>query len=108
VLIWCAAMAQDSLRGDAGRTSTRGSGPGSPAEAWTILSHLITGFLVFGLAGVGLDALLGTRWFLLVGLLLGGAASFALIYIRYLYVPPDPLPRPGGPAGPEDRKEQHG
>jgi F0F1-type ATP synthase assembly protein I len=108
VLIWCASMAQDSLRGDADRAPTRGNGPGSPSEAWTILSHLITGLLVFSLAGWGLDTLLGTRWLLLVGLLFGLGASFALIYIRYLYVPPDPLPRPGGPAGPEDRKEQHG
>jgi F0F1-type ATP synthase assembly protein I len=69
---------------------------------------MITGFVVFGLAGWVLDSLLSTRWFLLVGLLLGGAASFSLIYIRYLYVPPDPLPRAGGPAGAEDRKEQHG
>jgi F0F1-type ATP synthase assembly protein I len=101
-------MAQDSLRGDAGRTPAQGSADRSPSEAWTILSHLITGFLVFGGAGWVLDHLLSVRWFLLVGLLAGGAASFALIYIRYLYVPPDPLPRPGGPAGPEDRKEQHG
>jgi F0F1-type ATP synthase assembly protein I len=101
-------MAQDSLRGDAGRNPGRGKPDHSPSEAWTVLSHMITGFLVFGLAGWVLDALLSTRWFLLVGLLLGGVASFSLIYIRYLYVPPDPLPRPGGPAGPEDRKEQHG
>lgn len=99
-------MAQDSLRGDAGRTPPQGSDR-SPSEAWTVLSHLITGILVFGGLGWVLDALLSTRWFLLVGLLAGGAASIALIYIRYLYVPPDP-PRPGEPAGPEDRKEQHG
>ena len=101
-------MAQDSLRGDAGRTPQKGPADHSPSEAWTVLSHLITGILVFGLAGWGIDSLLSTRWFLLVGLLLGGAASFSLIYIRYLYIPPEPLPRPGEPAGPEDRKEQHG
>jgi len=101
-------MAQDSLRVDAGRTPPKGSADQSPSEAWTVLSHMITGFVVFGLAGWVLDSLLSTRWFLLVGLLLGGAASFSLIYIRYLYVPPDPLPRAGGPAGAEDRKEQHG
>ena len=101
-------MSQDGLRGDAGRAPGKGAVDHSPSEAWTILSHMITGFLVFGLAGWVLDSLLSTRWFLLVGLLLGGVASFSLIYIRYLYVPPDPLPHPGGPAGPEDRKEQHG
>lgn len=99
-------MAQDSLRGDAGPTSSGGSVHRPVSEGWTVLSHLLTGLLLLGGVGWGIDAVLGTRWFLLVGLLLGGAASFALIYIRYVYVPPT-LPGPGGPAGPVDRKE-HG
>lgn len=103
-------MSQDSLRGDAGRTS-----PGTPsyppvAEGWTVLSHLLAGFLLFGGIGWGIDLFVGTRWVLLIGLLAGGAASFALIYIRYVYVAPDPrpaqsLPRSGEPTGLQDRKE---
>lgn len=101
-------MAQESLRGDAGSTTREGSRTDSPGEAWTVLSHLLTGIGVFGAAGWGIDWLLGTRWFLLVGLLLGGVAAFSLIYIRYLYVPSTPpIPQPGS-AGPVDRKEQHG
>ena len=100
-------MAQESLREAAGSTR-QGPRRDSPSDAWTVLSHLITGIGVFALVGWGVDRLLGTHWVLLVGLLLGGAASFALIYIRYLYDPPTPpIPRPGT-AGPEDRKEQHG
>lgn len=101
-------MAQDSLHQDPGRPPAGGSHHGSVSEGWTVLSHLITGFLVFGAAGWGIDQLAGTRVFLLVGLLLGGAASFSLIYIRYLYIPPAPLLRIGDDAGAEDRKEQHG
>ncbi|NYD36874.1 AtpZ/AtpI family protein [Actinomycetospora corticicola] len=80
------------------------------AEGWTVLSHLLAGFLLLGGIGWGIDLLLGTRWVLLVGLLLGGAASFALIYIRYLYLPPDTRPaqsspRSGETTGQQDRKE---
>jgi len=80
------------------------------AEGWTVLSHLLSGFLLLGGIGWGIDLLLGARWVLLVGLLLGGAASFALIYIRYLYLPPDTRPaqsspRSGETTGQQDRKE---
>jgi hypothetical protein len=103
-------MAPESLRGDAGPTPTGGpvhAGERSPAEGWTVLSHLLSGILLLGGIGWGLSALTGWKWFVPVGLLLGGAASFALIYIRYLYDPSEHLPGPGGPAGPQDRKE-HG
>jgi hypothetical protein len=42
-----------------------------PGDAWNALSFLLTGFLLFGGIGWGLDALLGTRWFTPVGLLAG-------------------------------------
>lgn len=103
MLIVCAAMAQESTRGEAGPTRTAADVP--PSEAWTVFSHLVTGFLLFGGLGWGADALLGTRWFLLVGLLLGGVASFALIYVRYVYVPPVPPSDGDHPPGPTDRKE---
>jgi hypothetical protein len=61
-----------------------GTQPPPPADAWTALSYLLSGFLLFGGIGWGLDALLGTRVFTPVGLLGGGAASLYLIYIRYV------------------------
>ena len=105
-------MAQETTRGDSGPTRSAGSGNTGPAEGWTVLSHLLSGILLLGGLGWGLDALLGTRWFLLVGLLAGGVASFALIYIRYVYVPPTVPDHPKSPgrgavATPRDRKE-HG
>ena len=99
-------MAPDSTRGDAGPTRTVGPRDPSPSEGWTVLSHLLSGILLFGGLGWGLDALLDTRWFLLVGLLAGGTASFVLIYIRYVHIPPV-LPERERPATPQDRKE-HG
>ena len=61
-----------------------GAKPPPPGDAWTALSYLLSGFLLFGGIGWGLDALLGTGVFLPVGLLFGGAASLYLIYIRYV------------------------
>lgn len=58
--------------------------PPPPADAWTALSYLLTGFLLFGAIGWGLDALLGAGFFLPAGLLFGGAASLYLIYVRYV------------------------
>ena len=40
-----------------------------PGDAWNALSFLLTGFLLFGGIGWGLDALFGTRWCTPVGLL---------------------------------------
>ncbi|MCO1658148.1 AtpZ/AtpI family protein [Pseudonocardia humida] len=55
-----------------------------PGDAWTALSYLLSGFLLFGGIGWGLDRLSGTGAFTLIGLLVGGAASLYLIYIRYV------------------------
>ena len=63
---------------------TGGSSTPPPGDAWNALSFMLTGFLLFGGIGWGLDALFGTRWLLPVGLLAGGAASGYLIYVRYV------------------------
>jgi len=76
-LIWSDLMEPDQARGS-------GAKPPPPGDAWTALSYLLSGFLLFGGTGWGLDELLGTGLFLPVGLLAGGAASLYLIYIRYV------------------------
>ena len=76
-LIGSVLMEPDQSRGGGAKTPP-------PDSAWTALSYLLSGFLLFGAAGWGLDALLGTGAFLPVGLLFGGAASVYLIYIRYV------------------------
>ena len=64
--------------------STGGGTTPPPGDAWNVLSFLLTGFILFGGIGWGLDTLFGTRWCTPVGLLAGGAASAYLIYIRYV------------------------
>ena len=63
---------------------TGGGATPPPGDAWNALSFLLSGFLLFGVIGWGLDTLLGTRWLLPVGLLAGGAASVYLVYVRYV------------------------
>ncbi|MFC5996582.1 AtpZ/AtpI family protein [Pseudonocardia hispaniensis] len=71
-------MEPDQPRGGGGQP------PPPPGEAWTALSHLLSGFLLFGGIGWGLDKLLDMRVFTVVGLLAGGVASLYLIYLRYV------------------------
>jgi hypothetical protein len=70
-------MGQDQSRSGGAETPP-------PSDAWTALSYLLSGFLLFGGVGWGVDALLGTGAFTPIGLLFGGAASLYLIYIRYV------------------------
>lgn len=52
-------------------------------EAWSYLSYLISGVVVWGLAGYGLDKWLGTRpVFFVIGALLGNFAGIYLLYIK--------------------------
>lgn len=67
---------------EADRRTGGGTTP-PPGDAWNALSFLLTGILLFGGIGWGLDELLGTRWCTLVGLLAGATASSYLVYLRY-------------------------
>lgn len=58
-----------------------GGPPGG--DAWSIVSYLLAGLLVWGGAGWLLDRWLGTRFLVLVGLLVGAAAATYLVYLRY-------------------------
>ena len=48
--------------------------------AWTILGYLLSGPLFWGGVGYGLDAWLGTGYFLASGLLLGMGAALYLVW----------------------------
>ena len=50
---------------------------------WSIFSYLISGLLIWGGIGYGIDKWLGTHFFLLIGLLLGGGASLYLVWLRF-------------------------
>ena len=53
------------------------------ARAWNALSYIITGPVLFGGIGWGLDCWLGTSWLVAVGILGGMAVSVYLVWVRY-------------------------
>jgi ATP synthase protein I len=58
--------------------------PAGEAAAWTVLSYLISGPLIYGGLGWLLDQWLGTTFLVAIGLLGGMALSFYVINRRYL------------------------
>jgi hypothetical protein len=52
-------------------------------RAWRSFAYLLSGPLVYGGMGWGLDACLGTRFLLPVGLVAGMVMSLWLIWFRY-------------------------
>jgi F0F1-type ATP synthase assembly protein I len=53
------------------------------ARMWNVVSYLISGPVMLGGLGLGLDHLLGTSWLVMVGILGGMALSLYLIWFRY-------------------------
>lgn len=69
------------IAGRSGRFEDVGDPRGD--DATVILSYLITGPAVFGGLGWGIDRWAGTSFVVAIGLLLGIAMSFYLIWLRY-------------------------
>jgi ATP synthase protein I len=57
--------------------------PASEVAAWTVLSYVITGPLLYGGLGYLLDRWLGTRFLVAVGLVGGMALAIYLVTVRY-------------------------
>jgi len=55
----------------------------SQSLATSVTAYLISGPVVFGGAGWGLDRWLGTGFFIVIGLLAGMALSLYVIWLRY-------------------------
>jgi F0F1-type ATP synthase assembly protein I len=53
------------------------------AKAWNAMSYVISGPVLFGGIGWGLDRWLGTSWLVAVGILGGMAVSMYLVWVRY-------------------------
>lgn len=86
-------------------------GEGSDA-AWSIVSTLISGPLVWGLVGAGADRWLGTSVLLPVGLVLGFVLAFYVVHVRFFRDPahlPEQLhdTRTGPPRGPAEQEDDH-
>lgn len=50
---------------------------------WSIVGYLLSGLLIWGGIGWGLDQWLGTSYLVLVGMLLGAGASIYLVWLRF-------------------------
>ena len=50
---------------------------------WSIVGYLLSGLLIWGGIGWGLDNWLGTSYLLLAGLLLGAGSSIYLVWLRF-------------------------
>lgn len=57
--------------------------PEAAADPFTVLGYLIAGIAVWGGLGWLVDRGLGTRIFVVIGVLLGLVASIYLTYVRY-------------------------
>jgi len=55
----------------------------NPGDAWTVIAYLLSGLIFWGGAGALLDRWLGTEFFVLVGMLIGGAGAIYLVHVRY-------------------------
>ena len=50
---------------------------------WSIFGYLLSGLLVWGGVGWALDRVLGTGFFLLIGLIVGAGAAITIIWYRF-------------------------
>jgi F0F1-type ATP synthase assembly protein I len=50
---------------------------------WSIVGYLLSGLLIWGGIGWGLDRWLGTTYLVLIGMLLGAGASIYLVWLRF-------------------------
>jgi F0F1-type ATP synthase assembly protein I len=50
---------------------------------WSIFAYLLSGLVVWGGIGYGLDQWLNKNFFTLIGLLLGMGASLYLVWLRF-------------------------
>lgn len=81
---------------------------------WGITGTLLSGIVVWGGIGLALDQWWGTRFFVMIGVLLGLTAAIYLVVVKYGDVTAPPARRPlgttaGGPGRgrrPADRQDQ--
>ncbi len=71
------------------------SQPSGADVGWGITGTMLSGIVVWGGAGLALDRWLGTRFFVLVGVLLGLGVAIYLVVVKYA----PPVPPAGKGAG---------
>ena len=50
---------------------------------WSIIGYLLSGLIIWGGIGWGLDRWLGTTYLVLAGILFGAGASIYLVWLRF-------------------------
>jgi len=50
---------------------------------WSIVGYLLSGLMIWGGIGWGIDRWLGTTYLVLVGMLLGAGSSIYLVWLRF-------------------------
>lgn len=69
---------------DQNKGPSGGVGPrGEDNAFWTILGYMISGLLIWGGIGWGLDRWLDAKYFTMGGLLLGMGSALYLIWLRF-------------------------
>jgi F0F1-type ATP synthase assembly protein I len=63
---------------DAARETSRGD-----SVVFSVMGTLIAGPALYGLVGFGVDTLAGTSVFVPIGIVVGFALSFYIVYVRY-------------------------
>ena len=84
-------MAEDTPARGGTRPRSQAVDDGSHSGAdvgWGITGTMLSGLLVWGGAGLALDRWLGTRFFVLIGVLLGLGVAIYIIVMKY--APPVP------------------
>jgi ATP synthase protein I len=59
------------------------SGGNEEGALWSIFAYLLSGLIVWGGIGYGLDQWLDKEYFTLIGLLLGMGAAIYLVWLRF-------------------------
>jgi F0F1-type ATP synthase assembly protein I len=106
------AMAEDSpARRDARpRSDEPDRRPSGSDIGWGITGTLLSGIIVWGGVGLALDRWWGTRFVVLIGVILGLTVAIYLVVVKYGAVDPPPKGRrpPGTTRGGRRRPGQHG
>lgn len=50
---------------------------------WSIVGYLLSGLIFWGGAGFAVDHWLGTKYFTLIGLLVGAGGAIYLVWLRF-------------------------
>ncbi|QWC84789.1 AtpZ/AtpI family protein [Nocardioidaceae bacterium] len=84
---------------------------GTPAQhaqapdPWQAVSYMLSGLIVYGLAGYGLDVWLGTSFLVGVGIVIGTGLGVLMVWMRWGRPPADFDPRTGRRRHADDTAE---